>query len=569
MSLLLTALLVGSQNLPAQAPRHTDRLVALARLDLAERYFNPRVATRSSTWDSLFAENVVRVADAPSSPEYARLVSAMMSELHDDSTATSGVPQRALVYQGFPFPRYGVRWRSAATGEAYRVDLGENVYVSVRLSEPSADTTALPMVLSTPESPAWRAAYPSPGYRILGAARMWSAIRWFYPYRDLMGEDWDARFREALAAVESAHNALEYGQALATFASRIHDTHVTLGSAPLRAWMGFVPVAAKARLIERQLIITRIGDSSASRAGLRVGDIVMSVDGESVEQRITRIAPYIAASTPQALDYRLEARLLGGGDSTPARLVVRGATGGDRRLSVPRSTSYFPLLQDERTGNIIRLLPGNIGYVDFDRLPGEMVDSMFRALANTRAIIFDNRGYPRGTAQGVVERLNVHGDSTVDAKFTGLVLSSPDTARIRTIQYDQHMGSARPTYTGKTVMLIDERTISQSEHEGLAFEAANGTTFIGSPTAGADGAVRFLVLPGNISFAFTGDGVRHADGRQLQRVGLQPAVVVRPTIAGIRAGRDEVLEAAFRYLGGVGPIPEDTLEQIRAARPPP
>ena len=245
MNYLLIALLVGSHILPAQTPRRTDRLVALARLDLAVRYFNPRVATHSSTWDSLFADNVVRIADAPSSAEYARLVSAMMSELHDDSTPTTGMPQRALVYQGFPFPRYGVRWRSAATAEAYRVDLGENAYVAVRLSEPSADTTTLPTVLSTPESPAWRAAYPSAGYRILGAARLWSAVRWFYPYRDLMGEDWDARFREALAAVESARNALEYGQALATFASRIHDTHVTVGSASLRAWMGFVPVAAK------------------------------------------------------------------------------------------------------------------------------------------------------------------------------------------------------------------------------------------------------------------------------------------------------------------------------------
>jgi hypothetical protein len=35
---------------------------------------------------------------------------------------------------------------------------------------------------------------------------------------------------------------------------------------------------------------------------------------------------------------------------------------------------------------------------------------------------------------------------------------------------------------------------------------------------------------------------RHADGRQLQRVGIQPHVRVCPTIAGLRAGRDEVLE---------------------------
>ena len=34
------------------------------------------------------------------------------------------------------------------------------------------------------------------------------------------------------------------------------------------------------------------------------------------------------------------------------------------------------------------------------------------------------------------------------------------------------------------------------------------------------------------------------DGRQLQRVGLQPDIVIAPTLAGIRAGKDEVLDRA-------------------------
>jgi hypothetical protein len=38
-------------------------------------------------------------------------------------------------------------------------------------------------------------------------------------------------------------------------------------------------------------------------------------------------------------------------------------------------------------------------------------------------------------------------------------------------------------------MLIDDRAISQAEHTGLFFEAAAGTVFIGTPTAGANGDV--------------------------------------------------------------------------------
>jgi C-terminal processing protease CtpA/Prc len=103
-------------------------------------------------------------------------------------------------------------------------------------------------------------------------------------------------------------------------------------------------------------------------------------------------------------------------------------------------------------------------------------------------------------------------------------------------------------YKGKTVMLINEFAGSQSETTGLFLEAANGTKFIGSPTAGADGDMTNFTVPGGISITFSGQGVRHADGRQLQRVGLLPDVEVKPTIQGIREGRDEVLERAIEYL---------------------
>jgi hypothetical protein len=294
-----------------------------------------------------------------------------------------------------------------------------------------------------------------------------------------------------------------------------------------------------------------------------MGDVVVTVDGEPIDQRIARLTPFLAVSTPQSLRFRLESTLLSGRDATPARLVVRGTGGVERTLVVPRSPAFAQRLQKHRTGSIIRVLPGNIGYVDLDRLPIAMVDSAFRVLANTKAIVFDDRGYPLGTVWSIAPRLSTHPEPTVAAKFRRLIVSSPDTARTRVYEFDQPIAPARtvPKYTGRTVMLVDERAISHAEHTGLFLEAANGTTFIGSSTMGANGDVTIFALPGSLTISFTGHDVRHADGRQLQRVGLQPQVTVMPTIAGIRAGRDEVLEAASRYLGGTGEIPADTVRE--------
>ena len=170
-----------------------------------------------------------------------------------------------------------------------------------------------------------------------------------------------------------------------------------------------------------------------------------------------------------------------------------------------------------------------------------------------RAIVFDLRGYPHGTVFAIAPRLNVrHG--RVAARFrrpelTGLSSQEGEPG----FDFQQDLPPAAGwTYTGKTVVPIDERAVSQSEHSCLWLEAASGSRFVGSPTSGGNGVVTFFTLPGNIRVRFSGHDVRHADGRQLQRLGIQPDVPVAPTIAGIRAGCDEILDRALAYLDGGG-----------------
>jgi hypothetical protein len=57
----------------------------------------------------------------------------------------------------------------------------------------------------------------------------------------------------------------------------------------------------------------------------------------------------------------------------------------------------------------------------------------------------------------------------------------------------------------------------------------------------------------------SGIGVFYPDKKPTQRVGILPNVTVRPTIAGIRAGRDEVLEEALHQILG----PEVSAAQIQ------
>ena len=97
-------------------------------------------------------------------------------------------------------------------------------------------------------------------------------------------------------------------------------------------------------------------------------------------------------------------------------------------------------------------------------------------------------------------------------------------------------------------MLINEIPQSAAEHSCLALKALCDATFIGSPTAGANGLTTDFNVPGNIKLWFSGQAVMHPDGEPMQRVGLQPDILVKPTIKGMQAGKDEVLDRAVKYL---------------------
>ena len=104
------------------------------------------------------------------------------------------------------------------------------------------------------------------------------------------------------------------------------------------------------------------------------------------------------------------------------------------------------------------------------------------------------------------------------------------------------------TYRGKLVVIVNELSQSQAEYTAMAFRAGANTTIIGSTTAGADGNVSTIMLPGGLLTMISGIGIYYPDGTKTQRIGIVPDIKVEPTINGIKQGRDEVLEKAIEVI---------------------
>ncbi len=387
---------------------------------------------------------------------------------------------------------------------------------------------------------------PAVEYRLLALYKVWTVIDEFYPYLPLIG-DWDAVLPEFVPRFESATTADAYARALLELGTRVPDGHTGVWGldAITKVW-GQALLDLDLRWIEQQAVVTRIHAPAAISAGLAVGDVILAIDGEAMATRIARLLTYTSAST-EATRYRNVLRYALSGPPGNAVLSVRDAKGKTKELTIARAETRTP--RPPPTTPPYRLIGTDLGYVVLAELTVAQVAPMFEALKTTKAIIFDMRGYPQGTAWSIAPRLNTRRARNGALFHRRYVDPSTGGTNLQTIEFYQPLPTTTEwIYQGKTVMLIDDRTQSQAEHTGLFFNAANGTRFVGTPTAGANGDVTTMQLPGGVTWMFTGHDVRHADGRQLQRVGLQPDVRVEPTLKGIRAGQDEVLDRAIALL---------------------
>ena len=417
-------------------------------------------------------------------------------------------------------------------------------------ARPSAPSAAK----AAPIVPVWRAdrtyaetPYPSVEHRILGVYRLWGVINYFFPYKHLMTRDWNGALDQFLPKVIAAKDAVAYGLAVAEIATWLEDSHVNVSSAALRPFYGEATLPLTLRYIEDVPVVTGFVDEAAAQAaGIRIGDVITRIDGEDAAARAKRFEPYLTASNPWSLRSKLARYLSTGADGSEAVVTVTGADGRAREVTLTRKVNHLAGRPPAPAPPTFRMLDGNIGYVDLTRFEPREIDPMFDALGGAKAIVFDMRGYPRGVFMSLSPRLNKKG-AKFAATFLRPVLQGGSAGTSFTFQQGIPP-TPKPVFQGRTIMLIDERAISQSEHTGLFLEMASDVTFIGSRTTGANGDVTRLMLPGGVMVGFTGHDVRHADGRQLQKVGLEPHIEVVPTIKGIRDGRDELLERAVKFV---------------------
>lgn len=399
------------------------------------------------------------------------------------------------------------------------------------------------------ESPYANIPYPDTGFRLLALYRYWNMINYFFPNKHLTDKNWNQVLKEYIPIFINSKSELAYEFAAIQLIGEVKDTHANLrgGADKINEWKGLFYPPIHVRFIENQLVVTDYYDRSLKeQVGLELGDIITKIEEKSIDQLIEAKQQFYPASNRPTMLRNMSYDLLRSNRSSISITYFdKNRVERSSELQLFPKDSIKPYRGYRKNEEkCYQLLENNIGYITLASIKDEDISKIKDELGDTKGIIIDIRNYPSSFVPFKLGSFFIS-STTKFVKFREGNSKNPGE-----FNFTGALGirPSRKTYQGKLVVLVNELSQSQAEYTAMAFRAGENTQIIGSTTAGADGNVSSISLPGGLSTMISGIGVYYPDGTETQRIGIVPDIEVQPTISGIRHGRDELMEAAIRLI---------------------
>jgi len=373
--------------------------------------------------------------------------------------------------------------------------------------------------------------------RLANVVVAWNVFQHFYPYFDEVKTNWDSVLTVTLAEAFRNTSAYFFVKVMRNMVAALHDGH---------AWYHYMPktfaVNVKVENIEGQPVIVASQDSLLKR-----GDVIVKVDGYDTRVRLAE-EEGLTSGTPQwkraeAVDNIIHSMI----KELPLTINRNGVLIEMTAKCKPldkRSVFEHPAL--EQIGGAS--LTDKVWYIDLAQVSVAEIEAKANEFAQAKGIVFDMRGYPQN---GNAEILGYVTDSPLlSPRYLVPQIIYPDRENVP--GYDTNgrwrVQPTLPRWKGKIVFLTGGGAISQAEDIMNIVEHYKLGEIVGETTAGADGNVNILRLPGGSSIRWTGMEVLKHDGSQHHLVGIKPTVPAVRTVQGVREGRDEVLEKALSLM---------------------
>ena len=516
-----------------QTISETEKLASLGKIYGYLKYYHPEVAKGRFDWDKELIKRIPEVLKATNKKALSLIYIKWVDSLGKIENC------RKCDYKENSFDKnFDLKWTQDTTLFSNELssklkfieknrNQGKNFYVSTKSNGG---------IKITNEPDYKNFEYPNEEYRLLGLFKYWNIIEYFYPYKYLTDQHWDSVLREMIPKIRETSDVNEYQSTLKQLIAKLDDTH---------AWLSFsnqkpkyLPV--KISHIENKAVVTGFyNDSLSNLNNLKLGDVILKVNDLDVKAELEKNLKFVAGSNSNIKIKYTYDKIFSGVENTVKLSIER--KGRIEHIKVNRydfnDFNYWNNPDRIKSKSI----NDEIGYINMASVKSKDVSAIFKGFENKKSIIIDLRNYPDLMYEYFTRFIN-------SAKRDFVKIYSPNVnypSRFY-FKYNLSTNSSNKAFKGKIILLVNEESLSRSEFTAMAFQTADNVITVGNQTAGADGDVVIFEYMGGYRTSISGNGILYPDGTETQRKGVKINVEIKPTINGLRQGRDEVLEKAIQ-----------------------
>ena len=562
-SLLIVLLFCANLQAQQKAASYSDKeLYSIGKCWGFLKYYHPAISRGMANWDS-----VLLAAVGPDSKPVplSRLMTGWMAYANGFATDTTARATPGEPHDSVDLRNYNLSW------------INKDPYLSAPQKAVFFKLAASPNVggfYSQNSDHIWyygkrekiyKEVQFNLGYRLLDLFRAWNVIEYFYPYKFILDNNWDAALRKFIPRFKNAATNAAYELVLTEFTATLDDSHTEMKPSAFPRIFGEYGPPFAFLYIDTVAVVTRIVDADACKAAnIELGDVVVSADNTPLQKIFAAKKGLTPASNASIKRREVYNYMFNG---TTDHVLLKGFKKNNQAFAVSVKrikrnylSEWFRegapdnklIYRDTTTQQLVyTAIMGDAGYIDFTSLDPTHIDSIMKVMWNTKGLIFDLRGYnDDGRLARIYNKLlsqpaffgiRDEVDYTAPGKFHFMGYLVQKEVKYLGIKNDN-------PYKGKVVVLIDQSTQSAEELWAMIFKTIPGVKLIGSQTSGADGNITHLYLTNGIDITFSGVGIYYPDGRATQRVGIVPDIVVKPGVKDIQQGRDVLVERAVELI---------------------
>jgi len=532
--LLIILSIFSLNNLTAQQEiSETEKLASLGKIYGFLKYYHPEVGKGTYNWDEEFMKYLPIVLNSTDKQSLSTIYINWIDSLGKIDVCKKCDSEELYFDKNFDLTWLGDKrlFTNTLTSKLEYVEKNriqeKNFYVT---------TERVGKIKVTNEPVYTGFEYPNVAYRLLGLFKYWNIIEYFYPYKYLTDQNWDAVLIEMIPKFQNSKSKSEYQSAIKELIAKLDDSHAWISFTDKRP--KYLPI--KISHIENKAVISGFyNDSLANLNNLKLGDVILKINDIDVNTVTKKNMKFVSGSNTNIKIKSIYNKILNGFEEKIKLSIDR-----DGRIEQIKANRYdFNAFNYWNNPKVIksRTISDEIGYINMASVKGEDISDIFKSFENKKNIIIDLRNYPAFIYRLVSRQLN-----SVKRDFTKIY--SPNIEYPGKFIFKKNLSTGRKNkkaFKGKIIVLVSEASISRSEFTAMAFQTADNVITVGNQTAGADGDVVIFEYMGGFRTAISGNGILYPDGSETQRKGIKIDIMVKPTINGLKQGRDEVLEKAI------------------------